>query len=169
MEDFETRRARIKRTGRLRPLKKLAKFQSIANALRKVKTETDLRGREFVRGSYLMWLYCHPRTGGWRAWTAGAAMRQNGWRPTKRTLEGRRGQVWIDWPIYTHGEIRGRPHGCTDVVPRVRSCRSRKPRIEVARQGRPQGSRDSKPRRGCRPSPASVAAAWRERRGGHVK
>jgi hypothetical protein len=166
MEDFETRRARIKRTGRLRPLKKLAKFQSIANALRKVKTETDLRGREFVRGSYLMWLYCHPRTGGWRAWTAGAGMRANGWRPIKRILEGRRAQVWIDFPIYTHGETMGRPKGCTDVTPQVRSCRSRLPRIETAAQGRRPGQKDSKPRRGARPAPAGVAAAFRQRKRG---
>jgi hypothetical protein len=166
MEDFETRRARIKRTGRLRPLKKLAKFQSIANALRKMKTETDLRGREFVRGSYLLWLYNHPRTGGWRAWPVGAGARANGWRPARRLTDGQRITAWVRTEDYPEDMKPGRPRGCTDVVPRVRSCRSRKPRVETARQGRPQGSKDSTPRKGARPTPASVAAAFMARKRG---
>jgi hypothetical protein len=166
METFEERRARIRRTGRLKPLRKAATFAHMLAPARNLikKAEVDCRGRPFIRGSRLLWTFNEPRTGGYHAWRAGAAIRSLGYRPVKRTLEGRRGQVWIDWPIYTHGETRGRPIGCTDVVPRVRSCRSKKPRVETKPQGRPVGRKDSKPRRGARPTPASVAAAWKQMR-----
>jgi hypothetical protein len=165
METFEERRAHIKRTGRMKPLRKAAKFAHMLAPARNLikKAEVDHRGRKFVRGSRLMWTFCEPGAGGFHAWRAGAAIRSLGYRPVKRTLEGRRGQVWIDWPTYIHGETRGRPRGCADVLKRVRGCRSKLPRVETARQGRPPGRKDGKPRRGARPSPASVAAAFRQR------
>jgi hypothetical protein len=96
METFFERQARIRKEGRLLPLKKAAKYAHMIAPARKIKTELDHRGRQFIRGSRLMWTFNEPRTGGHHAWRAGAAIRSLGYRPVMREIDGVWGHVWIN-------------------------------------------------------------------------